>query len=305
MNNSDHKQEVLTPVLKRFAAILKETNHQAHEKYKQQLKKYGRASSIQLLTLNEKLSKTLSEKGKEIARETKPWLYPVNPDQVESDRGITAQCSSKQEIIIQYGIDPKLSAFANPDIHLANQPDSEKFIKFGNLTGELIPQKADLVPNKMGNNQAHFKYYPDEDNAIPFTLNDDGMAKIKGCSADKQYYVRIHPITNEEEVAKWLNGYQQVIDHLSQFLESEWENVHAPRWKIYDEEYQDAEDSYKDIPVPQVHPYLIAVSGDFIKGFGDNLVKITSDLWEWCFSSDNTEEKKEFYFLFRMRFIYI
>jgi len=65
-------------------------------------------------------------------------------------------------------------------------------------------------------------------------LDDNGRAVIDGCQPGKRYYIRMDPFTNQQQVDEWLNGYKRIIQHLSEFLESEWDNVHEQRWQIFD-----------------------------------------------------------------------
>ncbi|SCC25426.1 hypothetical protein, partial [Gilliamella intestini] len=173
---------------------------------------------------------------------------------------------------------------------------------------------------------AHCVFSPDEKNAIPFELNEDGIAVIENCTPGRRYYVRIAPITDEEEINKWFTGYTQIIEHLSEFLTSEWDNIHSKRWKIYDEKYQRIERfNSEGLRGQPLNPYLSVVTGDFINGVIDegkqpiidglefslkysptplgvlnalDLAKAASDkFWEWYHSSEKKEdEQKEAYF---------
>ena len=229
MDKKNLKQEVLQPVLARFSRILDDIDYSAHSKYKKKLQESGVASSIQILALNDKLSETRGEKVSRILSE----IYQFRHHGQES--GITAQCPLNKQIIIQYGFDISTSVFSDAPVEAAQQPDGKRFIKVGNLKGQLIPQLAKIVPNKWGaNNMSHIEYFPDEENAIPFELDDNGRAVIDGCQPGKRYYIRMDPFTNQQQVDEWLNGYKRIIQHLSEFLESEWDNVHEQRWQIFD-----------------------------------------------------------------------
>ncbi|MCO6540646.1 MAG: hypothetical protein J6569_11045, partial [Gilliamella sp.] len=333
-DNKDRKQEILKPILVRFSKILDVIDHEVHNKYKQQLKEKGVASGIQLLSLNKKLSKTAREKTIEDAQKITPWLYPDPEQQKENDaenfknlERVTAKCPLNQKIVIQYGIDPKLSIFANTHLERDKLPINERFLKVGKLKGKLLPVLTEHVPNKYGpTNMAHSVFSPDEKNAIPFELNEDGIAVIENCTPGRRYYVRIAPITDEEEINKWFTGYTQIIEHLSEFLTSEWDNIHSKRWKIYDEKYQQIEklNTNNTTGFP-LNPHTSVVLGDFIRGIIDegkqpiidglefslkysptplgvlnalDLAKAASDkFWEWYHSSEKKEdEQKEAYF---------
>ncbi|MWP61773.1 hypothetical protein [Gilliamella sp. Pas-s25] len=145
-DNKDRKQEILAPILVRFSKILDVIDHEVHDKYKQQLKANGVVSGIQLLSLNKKLSKTAREKAKEDAQKITPWLYPDPEQQKENDAknfdklySVTTRCPLNQKIVIQYGIDPTLSVFANTHLERDKLPRNEKFIKVGRLKGQLLP----------------------------------------------------------------------------------------------------------------------------------------------------------------------
>ena len=165
MDKKNRKQEVLQSVLARFSRILDDIDHSAHAKYKKKLQESGVASSIQILALNDKLSKTMEERGEEIGRRLTPWRYPQ--EEYKDKSGVTAQCPLNKQIIIQYGFDISTSVFSDAPVEAAQQPDGKRFIKVGNLKGQLIPQLVKLVANNSGPaNQAHAEYSLDEKNAI-------------------------------------------------------------------------------------------------------------------------------------------
>lgn len=233
MDKKNRKQEVLQSVLARFSRILDDIDHSVHSKYKKKLQESGVASSIQILALNDKLSETLEEKINKTARETTPWRYPQ--EGYKDKNGVTAQCPLNKQIIIQYGFELSTSVFFSVPEKKDKKPSSQRFIKVGNLKGQLIPQLVKLVANNSGPSYlAHPEYSLDEKNAIPFELDDNVRAVINGCQPGKRYYVRIDPFTNQQQVDEWINGYKRIIQHLSEFLESEWDNVHEQRWQIYD-----------------------------------------------------------------------
>ena len=159
MDKKNLKQEVLQPVLARFSRILDDIDHSVHTKYKKKLQESGVASSIQILALNDKLSKTMEERAEEIGRRLTPWRYPQ--EEYKDKNGITAQCPSNKQIIIQYGFDISTSVFSDAPVEAAQQPDGKRFIKVGNLKGQLIPQLAKIVPNKWGaNNMSILNIFP-------------------------------------------------------------------------------------------------------------------------------------------------
>ncbi|PXZ05185.1 hypothetical protein DKK70_11385, partial [Gilliamella apicola] len=291
MDKKNLKQEVLQSVLARFSRILDDIDYSAHSKYKKKLQESGVASSIQILALNDKLSKTMEERAEEIGRRLTPWRYPQ--EEYKDKNGVTAQCPLNKQIIIQYGFDISTSVFSDAPVDAAQQPDGKRFIKVGNLKGQLIPQLAKIVPNKWGaNNMSHIEYFPDEENAIPFELDDNGRAVIDGCQPGKRYYIRMDPFTNQQQVDEWLNGYKRIIQHLSEFLESEWDNVHEQRWQIFDKAMAEATQRIYDNPISEEIPLATAVGGDFFEGVADRAVEKTGESIEsvidgWDFMIDH------------------
>ena len=173
------------------------------------------------------------------------------------------------------------------------KPSSQRFIKVGNLKGQLIPQLVKLVANNSGPSYlAHPEYSLDEKNAIPFELDDNGRAVINGCQPGKRYYVRIDPFTNQQQVDEWINGCKRIIQHLSEFLESEWDNVHEQRWQIYDKAMAEAAQRIYDNPISEENPLATAVGGDFFEGVVDRGAEKTGEAIEsvidgWDFMIDH------------------
>ncbi|PXZ06965.1 hypothetical protein DKK70_08185, partial [Gilliamella apicola] len=267
MDKKNLKQEVLQPVLARFSRILDDIDHSVHDKYKKKLQESGVASSIQILALNDKLSETRGQKASRILSE----IYQFRRHGQAS--GITAQCPLNKQIIIQYGFELSTSVFFSVPEKKDKQPSSQRFIKVGNLKGQLLPQLEKEVFDE-NDYQIYTEYSPDEKNAIPFELDDNGQAVIDGCQPGKRYYVRIDPFTNQQQVDEWLNGYKRIIQHLSKFLESEWDNVHEQRWQIFDKAMAKVVERIENNPRSTENPLATVTGGDFFEGVVDRGVEV-------------------------------
>lgn len=241
-NDQDITDKVFKPVLERFKNILATPiagenvykdqilKHKAIKEYHKFLEEKGIIGTniipqYQVSQLSYDEYRKIAEKlryGKPVSSEE---LRKIGQELVQNSVSpYTATCPAAQgEIEIIYGIQ-------NFKYLNNNQPEitdlSKRIIPLGPLKGQLFKKISE--PGKFPYGERRSK--PDLDNPIHFEIKEDGTAKLP-CSKGEEYYIKIDTLTSDDDIQQWLDGYQLMINELSEFLEYEWKTVHLPRWK--------------------------------------------------------------------------
>ncbi|WP_240891019.1 RHS repeat-associated core domain-containing protein [Pseudomonas sp. TMW22091] len=108
--------------------------------------------------------------------------------------------------------------------------ESAHFVPIGNTPVRLTP----LRPHPLSGRNKGFEEAIDAPEINTF-IDESGRKLLEGCKPNQEYRVTFFPQTSPEQIDRFFNSYQGLLNELGTWLTTQWNTEYLPLWQRYEQ----------------------------------------------------------------------